>query len=268
MIRLIASDLDETLLDQDSRISDENKEAVAQVLERGLTFTLATGRMFQSALPFAQELGLDSSQPIICYNGALIKRLSGETIHEIPLEPEHSIQIAEYGLRHGWTVNLYYDDELYVQEINQHVKDYADLAQVNAHVVGDLSRFIAEGEKRLSKILIVSEPEDIMGKIEQLESFMGGKVQILRSRKKYIEITNLHAHKGAALLWLADFMGLAAQEVLALGDNNNDLTMLEMAGVGVAVGNALDAVKEVADHVTSVNYEHGVARAIWNYVLN
>lgn len=268
MIRLIASDLDDTLLNQHSQVSPETKAMVQAVMAKGVTFTLATGRMFQASAPFAKELGLAQEQPIICYNGALIKRVSGETIYEKNLSTKLAAQIVKYAQGKGWTVNAYYNDELYVAEINQYVREYAESVQVEAHAVGDLVEFILADAKGLSKLLIVSEPSETIPRLKELKAILGKKVHMVSSRDKFIEITNAEAHKGAALMWLAEQMGLKASEVLALGDSNNDLTMLKMAGVGVAVANALDSVKQVADEQTATNYEHGVAQAIEKYVLN
>lgn len=267
MVRLIASDLDDTLLNREAQLSAENIQAIREVQAKGITFTIATGRMFQSALPFAKELGLPAEQPMICYNGALIKRLSGETIYERFLDPELALKVARYGQERGWTVNLYYQDELYVAEINEQVQSYAENAQVDVFVVGDLAQFIVDGQKRLEKILIVSEVDEVPGRIGELESLVGGEVQIVRSRQKYIEITDVEAHKGAALMWLAKFLGFSPNEVMAIGDSNNDITMLQMAGLGVAVENALPAVKAAANYLTSSHSEHGVAKAIFDHVL-
>ena len=267
MIKLIASDLDDTLLDQNSQVSRENKEAIAEAVERGLTFAISTGRMFQSALPFARDLGLEPEQPIICYNGALICRLSGDILYEQPLSPEFSRMIADYGQNRGWTVNAYFEDELYVSVLNQQAKDYAARSRVGVTAVGDLAAFIEDGNKRLPKLMIVGEPEQTPARIEELHSLVGTDLQIVCSRPNFIEITNIDAHKGKALLWLTQFLGLETSEVMAIGDSNNDLTMIQVAGIGVAVANAASVIREKADYVTSSNWEHGVARAIAKFAL-
>lgn len=267
MIKLIASDLDDTLLDQNSRLSEENKQAIGEARAKGLIFTLATGRMFQSAAPFARQLNLSPDKPIICYNGALIKRLSGETLYECPLGSELSTLIADYGQKQGWTVNVYYDDELYVSAMNEYVEDYLTIAQVEVKVVGDLVDFIQDGKKSLSKILIVGPEQETPGRINELRSLVGSQVQLVSSKDKFIEVTSPEAHKGNALLWLAKSLGIEASEVMAIGDGNNDLTMVEMAGIGVAMANAAPKVKEKASYLTGANYEHGVAQALMELVL-
>jgi Cof subfamily protein (haloacid dehalogenase superfamily) len=267
MIKLIASDLDDTLLDSELRISQENKDAVRDALAQGMVFTIATGRMFQSAAPYAVELGLDEQQPLICYNGALIKRLSGETLYERFLSTDVSLAVVEYGMQQGWTVNVYYEDELYVSEINQNVENYAAIAQVDVKAVGDLRKFIADGGKRLAKILIPGPADQSPARSQALRRLVGPEVEIACSKPEYVEITSLNTHKGRALQWLAEFMGVRREEVLVIGDGNNDVTMLEMAGIGVAVGNASQQAKKAAGFVTNTNLEHGVARAIRQFAL-
>jgi len=267
MIRLIASDLDGTLLDRDGRISRENREVIREAVARGITFTIVTGRMFQSALPFALELGLDEEQPMICYNGALIKRLSGETLYESCLPPELAQAVAEYGLQRGWTVQVYYDDELYVAEVDQYVEHYAADVNVRINAVGDLMAFIRDGGKKLVKILIAGPPEDSQDRAADLNRVFGSQVEVASSRPRYVEVTSINTNKGRALQWLAGFLGIRQAEVLAVGDNDNDVSMLEVAGTAVAVANASSRAKEAASHVTEPNWKHGVAHAIRELVL-
>jgi len=138
---------------------------------------------------------------------------------------------------------------------------------VGVTAVGDLAAFIEDGNKRLPKLMIVGEPEQTPARIEELHSLVGTDLQIVCSRPNFIEITNIDAHKGKALLWLTQFLGLETSEVMAIGDSNNDLTMIQVAGIGVAVANAASVIREKADYVTSSNWEHGVARAIAKFAL-
>jgi Cof subfamily protein (haloacid dehalogenase superfamily) len=223
--------------------------------------------MFQATLPFAMDLGLDPEQPLICYNGALIRRLSGEVIYEQPLSAELSSVIVDYGQKRGWTINAYFDDELYVSTLNQDVQDYAKRIQVGVTPVGDLLKFIEDGSKKLSKMMIISEPHQTLERIEELRPLVGGRCQLLRSRPRYIEITNAEAHKGNALTWLAQFLGLGTDQVMAIGDSQNDITMIQMAGVGVAVANAGKEVQDAADYIVDSNQDSGVAEAIAEFAL-
>lgn len=268
MIKLIASDLDDTLLDQNGRISPENKRVIREAVKQGLIFTLATGRMFQSAAPFARELELEPDLPLICYNGALIKRLSGEILYEQPLHWELAAEIAQYGQERGWTVQVYYQDKLHVAERNEDVEGYLTIANVQVYEVGDLAALIRDGGKSLSKILIISSVEDTPRRLDELRQIWGQKVEIASSRARFLEITNPAATKGAALQWLAEHLQIPMAQVMAIGDGNNDVSMVERAGFGVAVENASPKVKAVARSITSAHHADGVAKAISELVFN
>lgn len=268
MIRLIACDLDDTLLDDDLTISTQNKKAVGKALAQGIVFTIATGRMFVATVPYALQLGLPPDQPLICYNGALIKKLSGETIYERPLPVGLAAAVAEYGQNRMWTVNAYYNDQLWVARSDERIEEYAKFTGVGVQEVGDLAAFIKSGQRRLSKILVISDPQETPPRIRELRRLFGSKAQIVQSKKKFVEITSPTAHKGQALLWLAQYLGLERQEVMAIGDSSNDITMLQMAGLGVAVANAAEEAKKAAQYVTAASSEHGVARAIQEHVLD
>ncbi|NLJ80878.1 MAG: HAD family phosphatase [Firmicutes bacterium] len=266
MIRLIAADLDDTLLDRNSILSRENKEAVKEVLERGIMFTIATGRMFAATVKYARELNLPSHQPIICFNGALIQRLSGEIIYERPLSVDLAAAIVQFGQKRGWSINAYYRDKLYVSRLNQKIEEYVKFVGVPAREVGDLAGFI-KGGKRLSKLLVIGDPQKMPALVKKMRKLFGAQAKIAQSQQKFMEITALEAHKGAALIWLARFMGFKRTEVMAIGDSNNDVTMLEAAEIGVAVSNAVEEAKKAAQYQTGAHYEHGVAQAIRRHIL-
>ncbi len=268
MVKLIACDLDDTLLNDELAVSQENIEAIAQAQERGLIFTFATGRMYASALPFAKQLDLPPELPLICYNGALIKRVSGETIYEAPLSFDLALDMVRYCTSQGWTTNVYYKDELYVSEVNSDVEYYLTIADVPVHEVGDLVKFLEDGQKQLSKVLVVSPQGQHAETLALLEERYSDSAYVLQSKNRMVELTSLHANKAIALKWLTEKMGIKMEEVLAIGDSNNDVDMLREAGIGVAMGNAVSDAKDAADHITTSNNEGGVARAIRDFTLS
>lgn len=267
MIKFIACDLDDSLLDRSGKISPENKAAIKLVREKGIGLTIATGRMFQSAAAFARELGLDEEQPLICYNGALVQRLSGETLYHEPLPTAVACKLAEHARANDWVINAYLNDELYVQRWDEHAARYATTASVDVKVVPNLAEFMRKGEMEPAKLLVTTPPEEVSERIVQIRTLAGDFVQIAQSWEDMIEITRSGVHKGKALLRLVESMGLDMSEVMAIGDSSNDLTMLEMAGLGIAMGNAGPEIKNAADYVTLSNGDHGVAYALNKYVL-
>ncbi len=267
MVKLIVSDLDDTLLSNDLTISPANLHAIAQARAQGIIFTFATGRMFVSSLPYAKQLELPGDVPLICYNGALIQRIDGEVIYKNPLPHDVALDIVRYCADRGWTTNLYYEDVLYVNQVNPDVEYYTIVARVSANEVGDLQEFLKIGRKAPEKILIVSPEEKNSARRELLVAEFGDAAQIVQSKRRYLEITNANALKSTALEWLVQYLGLSMEEVLAIGDSNNDVEMLREAGIGVAVANAVPAAKSEADYLTLSNNEGGVAKAIWDFAL-
>lgn len=264
MIKLIAIDLDDTLLNTERHVSPRNREAIRAARERGVMVTLATGRMYQSALPYALELGLDV--PLITYQGALIKTaLTGEELlhHPIPLDVAQTIiRLVEDS---PVQLNLYVDDELYVSELTERGQAYADRVRVPIHPVGRLSTWLKQAP---TKIVIVHDPEAIAGICAEIQARLGDRVRLTCSWPHFLEISHPDASKGQALAFFSQRYGISPAKMMACGDGENDLDMIRYAGLGVVMGNGQERAKQVADYVTKTNDEDGVAEAIERFVLN
>ena len=262
-IQLIALDMDDTLLDKSIRISPRTKEAIRQAARVGVTVTIATGRMFCSARPFAEELGIDV--PLITYNGALVKRVqSGEVLLHRPLDEAVAARILALFRENGWYIQSYIDDTLYVAEHNDKAQYYEQLAGVTATVLGD--RLYTQGGAP-TKLLAMGEPAELKKVEKLLAATFGSSIYMASSKPNYLEITHPEVNKGKALALLGGLLGIRREAIMAIGDSRNDLDMLEYAGWGVAMGNASDTVKAAADAVTGANDADGVAEAINKYVL-
>lgn len=261
-IRLVAIDVDDTLITDELTVPSECEQAIRSAQDQGVEVVLATGRMFQAALPFAQALGLTG--PLILYNGALVKTVNGKVLNHWPVPLDLAKEIAKLCHANYLHLNVYLDDELYVERLNEHAEYYQAMTGVEACPVGNLVEFM---DREPTKLLIVGYAEELVPWRERLARQYEGRLEIARSKPRYIEITRLGISKGAALETVAARLGLQRNEVMAIGDSFNDVSMLKFAGVGVAVGNAPDAVKEVADWVAPSNKEAGVAEAIRRFVL-
>lgn len=262
-IKLVALDLDDTLLNSKLAVSPRACEAIRKAVAQGVTVTIATGRMYRSALPYAKQLGLDV--PIITYNGALIKScLSGEVLLDQPIDKQLAQTVLALCKERGWYIQNYVQDELYVEKINQYSELYSRLSGVPATAVGD--RLYA-GEDSSSKMLIMSTEEGIIEIYDTCKALFGNKLSIAISKPTYLEITDPLANKGRALAFLADKLGIKKDETMAIGDSGNDIDMLKYAGWGVAMGNASAAIKALARLETLSNDADGVAEAIERYVL-
>ncbi len=262
--RLVAVDLDDTLLRSDGTISERTRAVLRAVQQRGVVVTLATGRMFRSALPFALRLGFEV--PLITYHGALVRHaLSRETIYTCPVPREAARAVIRVGRRRNVQVNFYLDDELYVERITPVGAHYAGFASVPVQRVGDLEELLERGAPL--KLLFIAPPEEQPRLAREVREEAGESVHITRSRPLYLEVIHPEATKGRGLRELAAHLGIPREEVLAFGDSYNDLELFAEAGCGVAVANACAPLKERASYVTASNDEDGVAAALEELVL-
>jgi Cof subfamily protein (haloacid dehalogenase superfamily) len=267
--RLIAADLDDTLLNNEAKISVRNRQAIRQAVDRGILFVIATGRMYRTSFPFIRDLGLDGDVPMINCHGALVKMSSSEeVILRQPLVMEMAAAVVEAVEENGCYASLFSDDLIYIKEEGEHSRFYRQLADVKLQITGDLQRFLQSRKIMPDKISVIC-PDGSLDKIASvLKVRFGDKLSMLQARPFFLDITDRKATKGQALRWLAGINGIKQEEILAFGDGHNDLDMLSYAGLGVAVANAKPELLEIADLVTAANSRDGVADVIEQYILH
>ena len=262
-LKLVAVDLDDTLLGPDLAVSSRNREALARARRQGVRVVLATGRMFRSARAIALALGLHD--PVIAYQGALVRWPAGEEIAHLPLPLALAREVLARIAPHGFHVNVYVDDNLYVAALTEEARRYAALSGVPVTAVGDLAAFLTRDP---TKVLAVA-PEADLGRLAfDLAPFCGHRLTMNKSKPHFLEFSHREATKGRALARLAALFGMRREEVMAIGDGYNDLDMVEYAGVGVVMGNARPEVRARADWVTAANDADGVAEAVERFVLD
>lgn len=228
-IKLIAIDLDDTLLDSKLAVSPRACEAIRQAVAKGITVTIATGRMYCSALAYAKQLKLDV--PLITYNGGLIKAcLSGEVLMHRPVERELALAVLALCRENGWYIQTYINDKLYVKECNDYSSYYSRMSGAPANAIGD--RLYA-AEQAPTKMLIMSTEEGTKEAYRTVKEQFGDKLTMAISKPTFMEITHPLANKGLALAYLADKLGIKQEEVMAVGDSGNDLPMIQYAGWGL-----------------------------------
>lgn len=258
-------DLDDTLLRNDWTVSERVVEAVRKAREQGVHVTFATGRMPASTRPYVEQLGIDV--PIITYNGAMIQEvLSREILYRKVIPAETSLEVVSWLLSQGLHVHVYRKDVVYVHMMNAWSKAYAQATRVPV-VEEDLIALLKKEKEGVEKILFFGEGKDLLSWGERILERFRGNVHLTRSKPHFLEIIHPEVNKGVALTALAERLGIIPEEIMAIGDNLNDLEMIRYAGLGVAIGNAQQEVKEAADVVTASNQEDGVAQAIETYVL-
>ncbi len=264
--KLLALDLDDTLLNKEFKISARNVEALRKAAEAGVLVTIATGRMFSSALVYARQLQLNV--PLITYHGALIKE--ADTRQELwhrPVPLDTAIDIADYCRQKAYHLNLFVNDRFYVSKNNAYSFFYKQISGIEAEEVGDTATFLAQKGLPPTKMNIIAFGEAMAAVIDDIKGRYGDKVHLTQARPDFLEILNLEATKGKALDFLARKEGIKQEEVAAIGDSYNDIEMLAYAGMGVAVANAHAEVKKMARFVTLASIEDGVAHFVEKYLL-
>ncbi len=264
MIKLIATDLDNTLLDTRGKIPESTAALLHQAAEKGVLTAVATGRCYPSALEAARTIG--ARTPVICYNGSLIKwGDTGQVLHKSYIYPEDIRRVSEFCHQNDLYLQCYdYDDVLIIEEMCDGARIDPDLQTVGCREVGDL-RLFADLHPT-PKMLIVEQPEKVPARLLELEGRFP-QLSFCQSQPWLIEVMPKDAGKGKALAHLAGLMGVEQQEVMALGDNTNDLPMLRWAGLGVVVGNGVEAAKAEADYVCTAERSLGVEEALKKFVL-
>jgi len=267
IFQLIALDLDGTVIDRDLVIHPDVRETIAAVQARGIHVTLATGRMFSAAMPFAREL--DIRAPIICYQGALVRHpLTGETLYHATMPADLAAAAVRVLLDADIFVIAYIHDVHYIAAHRAELEAYLAFHPEENEIVvtPDLERLVARTAP--TKLLFVAEPQVVERELARLSDRFGEALAIVRSHAIFGELTAPHVSKGQALAALAQSLGVAREEVMAIGDQENDLSMITWAGLGLAMGNAVPAVRAQAHAVLPSVDEAGVACALRRYVLN
>ena len=273
-IRLLVLDIDGTLAGESNQITPRVLSAIGEVQRRGINVAIATGRMYQAALRFHQAV--ESTLPLMAYQGALIKCPRTQTLHRhTPLPRTLALEILAYlaplEAQDDLSIHLYIDDQLHVRAIIDDTKAYAERSGVEPLAVGDLRTLIhTQNGLETTKLLALSSNTSLIGQIlaDLEQRYPSQDLYLTRSVDYFMEATHPLAHKGEAVRFVAEeLLGLTPDQVMTVGDNFNDLEMLRYAGVGVAMGDAPLPVQQAADWVAPSVEEDGVAVAIEQFLL-
>lgn len=266
--KLVAIDMDGTLLNNENDISERNRRAIEKAGDKGVYIVLATGRILKSALSYSRRLNLN--KPIISCNGAVISDADGKIIYESLLDRETTRKLIEIGNKNNIYYHIYTEDafysNVYVEEV---LKFYqigdSDNSQIDYHLFEDPEEII-NGDLNIYKFFFLDQDEK---KLEILRNQLSelDNISISSSWSNNVEVMGKNTSKGHGLKYLCERLNISQEEVIAIGDNENDLPMIDYAGMGVAMDNAIDKVKAVADIKTLKNDEDGVARIIEKYIL-
>jgi len=291
MYKLMAIDLDGTLLNSYGIVSKATQEALLEAKRRGTEVVLASGRPISSTESIAVELGVDNY--LISGNGSAVYDIKKqEVICDRFLKKEQVMKIADECEKNSFFYNVYTEDEVIASALNYNVLFYSkenlkkvEEKRTHINVVQNIRKYIEEsGKDKFLKITVCDESKFIFNSIMRKLKMISG-IDVLEvaymSRKRikdgtddveiqyyYTEITNENVNKWTAIEFLMDKLGIKKEEVIAIGDNMNDKEMIVNAGLGVVMGNSNPTMKELADEVVADNNSEGVLEAVKRFVIN
>lgn len=261
---LIVSDFDGTLLRSDDSIAQETKDAIYKYIQWGGRFCLCTGRMLGSIVPKAKSLGL--SGLVSCFQGSVIADIqTGKLLLDGGMSAHGAAEVCRFCEEMGQHTHVYSLDAFYANQRNQALEDYQRITGVQGVVVDDqpLWKFVLQKGEKIRKILLLVHPKERQKIYQALLEKFGNDYQVTYSAAYLVEVSPKEYSKGTAVQFMADYYGIDIQNVIAVGDNLNDLPMIESAGVGVAVKNADDTLKTAANIVLQFsNDENGIGHLI------
>jgi hypothetical protein len=261
-IKMIATDIDGTIVDWNLGDFTPNvKKCIKNLCANGIKVVLVTGRMHCATNYIVKELGLET--PVISYQGGLIKNKDGKTLYQQNLNSEYAKQIIKWAREKDIHINLYIDDKLYVEKDNDFVKKYTDGKFVSYTVCS----FDTLKIENVNKILAIdyNNIERVTGWVNELQQKFP-ELYIVKSTPYFCEIGSSQAKKSFGVEFLCKEWGIKKEEVLTIGDQNNDIELLKAGGIKVAMGNGTPELKECADFITDTVANDGFVKAIERFV--
>ena len=261
MIKLVATDIDGTILIPEGKFTDGVKDCIKELSKKGIKVVLVTGRMNAAAKLIAQELSLNT--PVVSYQGGLIKE--GEnTLYERYLSEETAENIINWGKRENIHLNLYNDDILYSETECAEIQRYCN----NQHTKYTIKPFNEIRKNKVNKLLAIdyNNPDKINSLEKELQNVFPD-LYIVKSTPYFLEFSNPEGSKYCAVKFLQKYWNLKENEILTIGDQNNDIELLRAGGVKIAMGNATEELKKVSDYQTDSVYNDGFVKAMKRFVL-
>ncbi len=262
MIKLVATDIDGTIFIPEKEFTQGVKECIKKLSQKGIKVVLVTGRMNAAAIKIARDLELDT--PVVSYQGGLVTE-NGNILYERYLSEEQTERILAWARKEKIHINLYNDDILYSETECYEVQRYCN----NLHTEHTVKPFNEIKKDKINKLLAIdySTPERISRYEKELQNIYPD-LYIVKSTPYFLEFSNPEASKKCAVEFLQKYWGLKKDEILTIGDQNNDIALLQAGGIKIAMGNATEELKAEADYITETVYEDGFVRAMEKFCLN
>ena len=266
--RIIALDIDDTLLRTDLSISYKTRKTIKRTVEAGITVALASGRIPETLERYSRFLRLHASPGyIISNNGALITEShTGNIVHQSLLDRKTILAICDLADSEGFPLQIYDSKIAYISRKHDYSSVDEQLTGLRQVVVENFRDMVGEG---CYKLIIPGDPELLVHVEKIISSYMESNLSFFISRKYFLQVTPEGTNKGTALAKIADSCGVKAEEVMAIGDSMNDESMIRWAGIGVAMANGNEGLKKMAAIVTDkTNDEDGLADFLEKYLFN
>jgi len=263
--KLLVLDLDGTLASSDHLILPETKDVLMKAQKAGLKVVLASGRPTPGVVPLAEELELAKYGGfILSYNGGHMMDARGDIIHEIYLKPEESHEIYDLAKALGANIMAYHCNDIFTEDYEKYIQMEVDINGMDLNQVEDFKVAVVNNSM---KNMMTGEPDHLAEVERVFKERLGHRYSISRSLPYFLEVMPHGINKASCLEKLLNLLGLNRAEMVACGDGYNDIKMIQLAGLGVAMENAVDDLKNVADYVTKSNDDNGIAHVIEKFIL-
>lgn len=260
--KLLAVDIDGTLLNSKGKLTEETKKIIIKAIQNKVVFVISTGRPIQGVESLIDEIGFDL--PFITYNGAMVvKGKSREILYEKNLSRQDAQEVYNYGEKYNTTMIIWAKNKLYVNVVNEKSREYSKLASTDLIKINRLE----EIEDDITKILCYDDHSILENYQNELRIILNKNINNHFSRPYFLEFVDSNATKAIAIEKLCDYFSINIKETIAIGDGYNDLSMIKVAGLGVAMENAPQEIKDTAKYVTTSCDEEGVANVIKKFIL-
>jgi Cof subfamily protein (haloacid dehalogenase superfamily) len=266
--RILALDMDDTLLNSDLSISYKTRNAIKRAEQEGVTVVLASGRVYEAMENFVRLLDLDKRPGyLICNNGALIiESHTNNIIYEAWLDKEMIFAVCDLAEAEGFPVQMYDNEIIFVSEPNKYSNLDQQATGLRQVVVENFKDMVGEG---CYKLLIPGEPEYLKNVSSMIHTYFGGNITLSYSKPYFLELMPKDTNKGTALAKIAEILNVDSSQAIAIGDSMNDEAMIKWAGIGVAMANGDEHIKNIANFVTErTNDEDGVAEVIEKFFFS
>ncbi len=270
--KMVVMDMDYTLLPRSKEVTKRSKEALQKAMELGVKVVLATGRIYTSARVYAKLIGINT--PIIASNGAIIREeISNNTIYKSTLPDDMIKEMVRLCREENLYCHLYTMKTVYTEKITNISNSYAkwnvqleEEDKIDIQVLSDVEEAIEFEKGNILKAVVVDEDNEKIMRIRN-EILGMGKVSASQSLKDNLEVMNYGVSKGNSVKILSEIYGISREEIIAIGDNENDISMIDYAGLGVAMANAEECLIQRANYITDSCEEDGVAKVIEKFIL-